>query len=591
MPTSSCYEAALEYLRRGWSVVPVETWTWESAPSEEDPKGKPNKSPLVRWREYAKRLPTTDEVRQWWTRWPDAGVAIITGGISKLVVADFDGVSPTPDWPDTFTVKSPAGEHRYYTLAPGEIGKQGTNVYGEHVDSRGEGGYIIAAPTVRVDDGVYFVVDEREPTWRPAQMIRQSETLGPFERAVTEHQERWVGELLANGARHSSAKTNQLVGRNDALTRLTGYFAGKGIEEDVTMVMLGEWALTKCTPPMDLDEAATTIASTYQTARRRQVEEERQVNPEVKAVDETQPPVRFLSLTDFRAKYGGHEVEWLIDGWVPKATILFAVSPPECFKSWLVGEMAAAIATKRPMFSATEVVERGPVLYMQQEDHHGQTAGRLTVQVSAKQLPGHGMFELLPPGSDDIYVQEDRDFHFENKAAIARLEAKIEEVRPALVIIDPLYQAVSTDDYMVKAARQMRVLKLWRDRYGCSFILVHHAGKGNGLSFDRERAWGSQFLNAFVEGGFQIGRADERDMIVKRHFKMCQAGPLIGIVWNIDTTLDVPRYLPEVREVSKDELEEAQARAYAARNGARRSPFGEEEDETPKLRKRSKKAD
>ena len=66
--------SALKYLEKGFSVIPI----------------KPNKKPYISWEEFQNRRPTEDEVRQWWTRWPQAMIGIITGSISGVMVIDTD---------------------------------------------------------------------------------------------------------------------------------------------------------------------------------------------------------------------------------------------------------------------------------------------------------------------------------------------------------------------------------------------------------------------------------------------------------------------------------------------------------------------
>lgn len=587
-------DTALHYLRRGWSVIPI------------NPESK---RPLVAWTQFQSRLASTAEVRQWYAEWPDAGVGIVTGRVSGLVVVDFDGqaaVDRLGDWPATYEVQTPRGVHRYYLLAPEERALTGVSLFGQGVDVRGEGGYVIAPPTSRRDGQAYVLTVDCDPFLRPSQLVRPSTTrVSSFgdmvlpgadqaaAKSTEDVNELWVARTLISGAPEGA--------RNDTLARLVGYYAGKDFDQDVTMVQMLQWGSERCRPPMDPEEVAGTVDSVYRTVERRTKERApvpRDQAPDVRPMDETEPPVRFLTLAKFVAKFGGHEVEWLINEWVPTASILFAVSPPECFKSWLVGEFAVATVTGTPIFGDQRFTtkKRGPVLYLQQEDHHGQTAGRLGLQMDSRPVTPdhhHSLPSFWPEGADDLHVQIDRDFHFENKQAVSRLELAIETLRPSLIVLDPLYSMVSTDDFMVKAARQMRVLKLWRDRYGCSFVLVHHAGKGNGLTFDRERAWGSQFLNAFVEGGFQIGKIDDRTVGVKRHYKMCQAGGLQKIHWVIDTRVDPPVYQPAISDLSADEVEEAQARQWAARTGGRpkkdEADDGDAPGELPSFRRRKKK--
>jgi hypothetical protein len=73
-----CRKAALEYLVRGWSGIPIEG-------------NGGRKKPLVKWQEFQERLATPEEVAGWWKKWPDANVGIVTGAISNLVVVDTDG--------------------------------------------------------------------------------------------------------------------------------------------------------------------------------------------------------------------------------------------------------------------------------------------------------------------------------------------------------------------------------------------------------------------------------------------------------------------------------------------------------------------
>ena len=76
--TGGILDAALEYLERGWSIIPVRV------------SGEEKKIPLIRWREFQERAPTEEEVRKWFSVWPDAGLALITGHISKVYIVDCD---------------------------------------------------------------------------------------------------------------------------------------------------------------------------------------------------------------------------------------------------------------------------------------------------------------------------------------------------------------------------------------------------------------------------------------------------------------------------------------------------------------------
>lgn len=79
-----CFKAALEYLELyKLSVIPCKLFFGQS-------KIKAEKKPLVSWKTYQQRLPTQEELFQWWKQWPNAQVGIVTGGISGVVIIDLD---------------------------------------------------------------------------------------------------------------------------------------------------------------------------------------------------------------------------------------------------------------------------------------------------------------------------------------------------------------------------------------------------------------------------------------------------------------------------------------------------------------------
>ena len=75
-------DAALGYLAQGWPVFPVKIFR--------DHTGKLQKKPHVPWGQLQKALPTEGQVRDWWTRWPNAGIGLALGPLANLVRSDAD---------------------------------------------------------------------------------------------------------------------------------------------------------------------------------------------------------------------------------------------------------------------------------------------------------------------------------------------------------------------------------------------------------------------------------------------------------------------------------------------------------------------
>ena len=73
MKKNSMLENALAYLDLGFSPIPIHIFY------EEDTNKKPNKKPFIdSWKEYQTQKPTEEEINRWWTKWPDAAIALLT---------------------------------------------------------------------------------------------------------------------------------------------------------------------------------------------------------------------------------------------------------------------------------------------------------------------------------------------------------------------------------------------------------------------------------------------------------------------------------------------------------------------------------
>ena len=130
-------ESALDYQARGFSVIPVGS----------------DKKPLVNWKDYQNKRATPEEIKEWVEKYPAMNIAIVTGKISGIVVVDIEKGGNSQGYPPTVTAKTGGdGIHLYYKH-PGYEVPNGTRVK-ELTDIRGDGGYVLAAPSVS-DKGEY----------------------------------------------------------------------------------------------------------------------------------------------------------------------------------------------------------------------------------------------------------------------------------------------------------------------------------------------------------------------------------------------------------------------------------------------------
>ncbi|PKN34178.1 MAG: hypothetical protein CVU61_09535 [Deltaproteobacteria bacterium HGW-Deltaproteobacteria-19] len=138
-------QAALDYAGRGYSVIPV---------------GRDKRS-YISWTDFQKRCARVEEIRAWWTKWPGAMIGIVTGEVSGVLVIDCDTreayESVQKLLPDALLLpiaKTPRGWHLWFQYPKGSGITVGTNIM-PGVDFRGEGGYIIAPPSINAEGKHY----------------------------------------------------------------------------------------------------------------------------------------------------------------------------------------------------------------------------------------------------------------------------------------------------------------------------------------------------------------------------------------------------------------------------------------------------
>lgn len=501
---------------------------------------------LLEWESLQKNRASLETVESWFKN-GDRNVAIVTGKISGIVCLDIDpkhggNVAKYLDrFPtDCYVLTGGGGAHLYYRYPNHEV--HNIQVEGKAVQWKGDGGYVVAPPSIHPDTKkVYRWVNDGEPAPFPEALYKESSEL-------EEKGENWVSSLLAFGASDGE--------RNNSLTSITGYLASINVPQDIALEIAKNWNLRNPVR-LNLDEIETTVKSVYKTAKRRLTLEPVKVEENGDFVGPKS--FRLQTFDDYMRTYADTPIDWIIPGWLPDNTISFVVSPPGSFKTWLLLDLAVSIAMGGKFLGLFPVKMEGPVILIQQEDWAGQTAQRIEVIRQSKTqeilVDNADNISLDLPKSIPLFIHTDRKLKFDNLESLKGLAENIEKIRPKIVILDPLYSAASTDDYMASSIEQMFYLKELRDKFGCTFIIAHHTNKGTAEG--RMRAWGSQFLNAFLETGWQLFPKGERSIKVVRHFKSANNPPETCLSFAIDTdkgfTYSVAEGLVDAENKSEEE--------------------------------------
>ena len=219
-------------------------------------------------------------------------------------------------------------------------------------------------------------------------------------------------------------------------------------------------------------------------------------------------------------------------------------------------------------------------MIIQQEDSHGGLTERLAL-IAEQKMGVTANIEKdtwqIPCIPDlPIYIHPSRMLRFDNEKVLKELEEQIKLIKPRVILIDPLYSTTSgVDNYMADLANQMMILKTWRDKYGCSFVISHHSKKNlDPDSTAREDSWGSQFLNAFLEAGWQVRRNQKlapNEVVVRRHSKV------MGNQAPISLTFDISTVYPMKYQVTARQYEASNTPAPAPAQAYILEAFGERE--------------
>jgi hypothetical protein len=251
-------EWALEYLKHGFSVIPIHHAVDGHCSCGVPECDQIGKHPRVKWKKYEDALPTVEEVTGWWTQWPYANVAIITGAVSGLVVVDVDGddgvnsVRQYGGFPRTPSVHTGKGGHAYFQH-PGFHCKNFVR-QSPGLDFRGDGGYVVAPPSIHASGRAYTWSRElasvplaEVPEWligliaTPDQLKKQP--------AVKRNPDGWVQDLL---------KGVSSGGRNHAATKLAGYYLRLGLTQEQVEALLLTWN-HRNDPPMEENEVREVV--------------------------------------------------------------------------------------------------------------------------------------------------------------------------------------------------------------------------------------------------------------------------------------------------------------------------------------------
>ncbi|RJQ35807.1 hypothetical protein C4568_00265 [Candidatus Parcubacteria bacterium] len=212
------------YRSLGWSVFPVK---------------RGDKTPLIKWEKYQKEIATDTEMREW-SKFSKPNVGIATGKVSGIVVVDVEKGGATKDLPPTVCAQTGGGGYHFFYKHPNVLVKNRVRIR-EKTDVRGDGGYVVAAPSLHKSGGRY--------QW----------LISPEDSALAECPQ-WVLEQCAEDSTTKTdwgaffAQENLEGNRHQQAVSLTGkilYHMPIEMWDAVGLATLKNWNVEKNKPPLD----------------------------------------------------------------------------------------------------------------------------------------------------------------------------------------------------------------------------------------------------------------------------------------------------------------------------------------------------
>jgi hypothetical protein len=256
--------AALGYSEHlNWPVIPLHSIQNGVCTCGNKNCQSPGKHPLLRnWREEA--TIDRDKIISFWHRWPGANIGVPTGIKSNIFVLDIDPkhdghesleglIKRNGRLPDTVEqITGSKGAHYFFRFCKGIKNKVGV---APGIDIRGDGGYVVVAPSIHISGGRYQwelsshpleVLINEAPDWLLKTIMNERVN-------VPQKKESSYWTNLFQNTNHGT--------RNNAATQLAGYLLRRYVDPKLVVEIMHLWNESRVTPPLGVKELNSVINS------------------------------------------------------------------------------------------------------------------------------------------------------------------------------------------------------------------------------------------------------------------------------------------------------------------------------------------
>jgi len=208
---------------------------------------------------------TTDAeiITRWWRDNPQFNIGIATGSVSRIFVVDIDGDDGEGELrkleaahgalPITVESLTGHGRHLYFAWPVDRPVRNSASRIGRGIDTRGDGGYVLAPPSLHPTGRRYSWSCDTGSAFSlaPAWLLDLLTTHRQTDLAATPS-EAWV-DLIRDGVGEGQ--------RNNALARLCGHLLRKRVNALVVLQLASAFNDARCRPRLSAAEVLTIVNS------------------------------------------------------------------------------------------------------------------------------------------------------------------------------------------------------------------------------------------------------------------------------------------------------------------------------------------
>jgi len=212
--------------------------------------------------------------------------------------------------------------------------------------------------------------------------------------------------------------------------------------------------------------------------------------------DERLPTARVAALDDADA-----DARWLVRSLWSEQAVGFIGGAPKCCKSWLGLDLAVSVASGTPCLDRFDVERTGPTLVFLAEDSLPHVRRRI------EGLCRHRRLEIE---SLDLHVITAASLRLDLEADQQRLDATLAELRPALLLLDPLVRMHRLDENSAAdISRLLGLLRHMQRQHEVAIAVVHHMSKRSRAQLGQALR-GSTDLHAWSDSAAYLVRRKNR---------------------------------------------------------------------------------